>query len=726
MQTGTFAAIMASIAALILILFGWCYLGYRRRKSDEMWHIDHSELNFNHPVDVIGQGAFGVVLLADYHGTKVAIKRVIPDEDIPRTGSVAFSQPSREGDSGSSPVRSDDEENIVTPSSSQDETPPGSADKSVSIDHVDWINGMIVGGKKSFFQRTFPSLFPDARTRAKLHILGNVARPAGQRRRNSLKSCLPRCDDHSKRQQEFVTEMRLLSRLRHPCITTVMGAVMSTYAPMMVMEYMENGSLYDLLRNETVYTGGEIILQILKDIAQGLRFLHASNPPILHRDLKAKNILIDSRFRAKVADFGLAIKSKNGTSGTPYWMAPEYLLQNTTYNRSCDVYSFGMTIYEIYSRKIPYEGIDPSEVLRKVCDARINYRPRVPVTCPRRMAEIMKKCWSGNSAFRPEAKDLDMHFTEMTAHDAEPLIEEGNTRLRTEVAAGDMLYQVFPKKVADQLKAGQKVEPETHDDVTVFFSDIVGFTDISRKMSAVKVCNMLDRLYLAFDNLANKHDVFKVETIGDAWVGVTNLENNQLGTHARRIAEFAIDAVAAASEVQIDEEDPLKGCIHIRVGFHSGPVVSNVIGSLNPRYGLFGDTMNTAARMESMSESGRIHCSESAARVLKEQAPDLQVRRRGKVAVKGKGNMITYWVGVSNEDVRSRADSVDIAMSGSFEGSRSASTGKNKKKKWTPLSRKKPNNAAPTTISNIRDMSESVPTNWKPPPPSAFDSSFSQ
>ena len=98
-----------------------------------------------------------------------------------------------------------------------------------------------------------------------------------------------------------------------------MGAVMTGHEPMMVMEFMENGSLYDLLRNETMYTGGEIILQIVRDVAQGLRFLHASKPPILHRDLKAKNILIDSRFRAKVADFGLATKNKNVISGTPFW-----------------------------------------------------------------------------------------------------------------------------------------------------------------------------------------------------------------------------------------------------------------------------------------------------------------------------------------------------------------------------------------------------------------------
>jgi guanylate cyclase len=217
---------------------------------------------------------------------------------------------------------------------------------------------------------------------------------------------------------------------------------------------------------------------------------------------------------------------------------------------------------------------------------------------------------------------------------------------------------------------------ETHNNVTVFFSDIVRFTDISRALSPVKVCNMLDRLYVAFDALANKHEVFKVETIGDAWVGVTNrtsflttldsplsvytawltitrtfslfsVEGNQDDTHVKRIAEFAVEAAAAAGNILIDEDDPSAGRVHIRVGFHSGQVVSNVIGSLNPRYGLFGDTMNTASRMESLSVSGKIQCSEVSAILLKEQEPEFPLRRRGKVAVKGKGHMTTYWVGSS-------------------------------------------------------------------------------
>ena len=114
-------------------------------------------------------------------------------------------------------------------------------------------------------------------------------------------------------------------------------------------------------------------------------------------------------------------------------------------------------MYEIYGRKTPYEGEHPRKILRKVCDPRVNKRPPVPDSCPPKMVDIMTKCWSEDPFFRPQAQELDTMFMDLAPADAEPVL--AGTRVRAEKATGDMLYQVFPKKVADQLKEGKKVEP---------------------------------------------------------------------------------------------------------------------------------------------------------------------------------------------------------------------------------------------------------------------------
>lgn len=153
---------------------------------------------------------------------------------------------------------------------------------------------------------------------------------------------------------------------------------------------------------------------------------------------------------------------------------------------------------------------------------------------------------------------------------------------------------------------------------------------------------MLDRLYHKFDALTHQYDVFKVETIGDAYMCVTNLVKDQPDDHAKRIAMFAMDAVKAASETLVDSEDLSLGVIEIRVGFHSGPVIASVIGSRSPKYGMFGDTVNTASRMESTSLPGRIQLSERTADILMHQYPEASLVCRGDISIKGKGTMRTF------------------------------------------------------------------------------------
>ena len=191
--------------------------------------------------------------------------------------------------------------------------------------------------------------------------------------------------------------------------------------------------------------------------------------------------------------------------------------------------------------------------------------------------------------------------------------------------------------------------------VSIFFSDIVGFTKISSKLSAAKVSDLLRRLYARFDALAAQHGVTNVDIIGDAYMAATNLHDDQHSDHAARLARFAIDAVRAAQDTPIDADSPDSPSVQIRVGVHCGPVSACVLGAHGGKLTLVGDTVNVASRMESCSIPGHVQCSEAAAALIARQAPDVELEpRAGGVHVKGKGQMRTCWVGSATSGPGSR------------------------------------------------------------------------
>ncbi|KAG2462035.1 GCYB2 cyclase, partial [Polypterus senegalus] len=201
-----------------------------------------------------------------------------------------------------------------------------------------------------------------------------------------------------------------------------------------------------------------------------------------------------------------------------------------------------------------------------------------------------------------------------------------------------LLYAMLPKHVANQLKEGKRVEAGEFKECTILFSDVVTFTNICSQCEPIQIVFMLNSMYLKFDRLTTVHDVYKVETIGDAYMVVGGVPV-PMASHAERVANFALGMIIAARGVT----NPVtESSIQIRVGIHTGPVLAGVVGEKMPRYCLFGDTVNTASRMESHGVPNKIHLSTSAYHALKGKG--FEIIGRGEIEVKGKGKMCTYFL----------------------------------------------------------------------------------
>lgn len=199
-----------------------------------------------------------------------------------------------------------------------------------------------------------------------------------------------------------------------------------------------------------------------------------------------------------------------------------------------------------------------------------------------------------------------------------------------------LLLNILPKPIADRLKRGERVIADSFPEVTVLFSDLVGFTQLSAGVSASQLVEKLNEIFLAFDILTELHGLEKIKTIGDAYMLVGGLPTPRLD-HAEAVADMAMDMFDAIKRLNSQHDSNF----NIRVGIHTGPVVAGVIGKNKFNYDLWGDAVNIASRMESHGIPGNIQISEATYKRIQDK---FNCESRGLIDIKGKGQMHTYFL----------------------------------------------------------------------------------
>uniref|UniRef100_A0A8V0XFC8 Guanylate cyclase n=2 Tax=Gallus gallus TaxID=9031 RepID=A0A8V0XFC8_CHICK len=472
--------------------------------------------------------------------------------------------------------------------------------------------------------------------------------------------------------QSSTSILRKMKDLRHENVNLFLGFFSDCGIFAIVTEYCSRGSLEDLLRNEDMKLDWMFKSSLLMDLIKGIRYLHHRD--FAHGRLKSRNCVVDGRFVLKITDYGY--NELLEAQKCPYvqpppeellWTAPELLRDPDMRRKGTfkgDIYSFAIILQEVVVRGPPYctSDLSAEEIIKKVKKPPPLCRPNIaPEMAPLVCIQVMKQCWVEAPERRPTFEEVFHKFKtinkgkktniidsmlrmlEQYSSNLEDLIRERTEELEIEKQKTEkLLSQMLPPSVAEALKTGGTVEPEYFDQVTIYFSDIVGFTTISALSEPIEVVDLLNDLYTLFDAVIGNHDVYKVETIGDAYMVASGLPKRNGNKHAAEIANMSLDILSSVGTFKMRHMPDIP--LRIRIGLHTGPCVAGVVGLTMPRYCLFGDTVNTASRMESTGLPYRIHVSQSTVDTLRSLNEGYEIVPRGKTELKGKGVEDTYWL----------------------------------------------------------------------------------
>ncbi|EGT44749.1 hypothetical protein CAEBREN_05486 [Caenorhabditis brenneri] len=446
--------------------------------------------------------------------------------------------------------------------------------------------------------------------------------------------------------RDMKQEIDLLMNETHENLNRFFGLVNDSDLIFTIHHYGPRKSLMDLLRNEELRLDRMFKVSFIEDIIKGLQFLHENSKIGYHGNMKSSNCIVDAYWRIKLSNYGMEQLRADEPEAKPddlLWFAPEIIRRYAVKHdlskielAKADIYSFSIILYEIYGRQGPFgdDLLDSDEIVQqlKFPDGGALTRPDIHLIskAPYPVASVVEKCWAEDPDERPSIKkvkellkplnkglkgniaDNIMNLLDRYRNNLEDVIRERTEQLEDERKRNEnLLLQLLPKSVANSLKNGQPVEAEFYDSVSIYFSDIVGFTSLSSKSTPLQIVNMLNNLYTNFDTIIDKFDCYKTFTVA-----------------------------------HVPDEK-----LRLRIGNHTGPVVTGVVGIRMPRYCLFGDTVIVANNMESSGEPMRIQISSDMYELIL-KCGGFVTEQREKIILKNKMEIMTYWMNDYSKDAR--------------------------------------------------------------------------
>ncbi|CAJ0604150.1 unnamed protein product [Cylicocyclus nassatus] len=523
---------------------------------------------------------------------------------------------------------------------------------------------------------------------AKLQCLGNSSVSYWNDQKVFVKSY------KQKRALSFTrAEMKQLDELRalsHTNVNTFIGMSFNQNNEMTVLwKHCSRSSLEHAIFFNKQRFGRTFQGSFLKHIISGLQYIH--NSPIqYHGALFLSNCVVDSYWVVKLTNFGLQniiwdkmdFKEIAGSRAVDvdelpakYYQLPPEVLRIIAQNgllcsgsQIADIYQLGMIIYQILYHRRPFsEKFDrtPRELVEAICESSKNNPcyPEIPDEndYTTRLVSVMQQCWSSNEELRPEMYEISdavarefekegkgniidqmVRIIDDYQENLEQKIDERTKNLESLLdRTQKILFQILPRNIAEDLREGKQVSPVMHPCVSIMFGDICKFTELCESCIPVHVIDILQDLYSSFDQIVSKHNVFKVENVGDNYLLVSGLDG--CNNHLEEICNMSLELVKFIDNHTTKHRPDIK--LRMKVGINSGAVASGLLGSSAPRFCLFGDTLNMTCQMAATSEPGQIQTMEGTARIIQTRYDNkFNVKERGLVDVKGKGPITTYWV----------------------------------------------------------------------------------